>query len=57
MHSFIFILNGNRCNFQYREEKSEAYIEVKEELEHKHSQYEKLRQEVRKLEIDFGDVT
>ncbi len=29
--------------FVHREEKSEAYIEVKEELEHKISQYEKLR--------------
>lgn len=29
-----------------REEKTEAYIEVKEELDHKSSQYEKLRTEV-----------
>lgn len=29
----------------YREEKTEAFIEVKEELEHKNSQYEKLRGE------------
>jgi hypothetical protein len=33
--------------FILREEKSEAFMEAKEELDHKTSQYEKLRTEVK----------
>lgn len=39
-----------------REEKSESLLELREELDHKNSQYEKLRLEVSVLNYDVSRV-
>lgn len=39
--------------FIFRDEKTDAYLQAKEELEHKNSQYEKLRREVISFWITF----